>query len=218
MFAVFLGLRATGVAHAAPSESAGSASDAACVSATVVAPIVADTWLDENSPSSAKGSDSVLSVEGGSMNVDTGVVSGRARALFRFAMPSAVPQGCVVESARLSVFSSEETAGERAEAVRLAAAWSENGASWSNQPGTVGDAVRIWSRDGYMQWNVTAQVRAMLDAASTTAFSLRTPARAPSRAGGSRLLQPREGRDRPPELVIRFAARRPGSRRRPHRP
>ena len=45
---------------------AGRASAADCASADVVAAVVADTWLDENSPFAAKGSDSILTVEAGS--------------------------------------------------------------------------------------------------------------------------------------------------------
>ena len=111
---------------------------ATCAPTTVTVPVVADTWLDENSPTSAKGGDAVLNVDAGSVNVDTGEVSGRARALVRFAMPAAVPDGCVVASARKYLFSSEETPGTRVEVVRAAASWSEAAVTWSTQPATVG--------------------------------------------------------------------------------
>ncbi|HEX7255364.1 MAG TPA: DNRLRE domain-containing protein, partial [Gaiellaceae bacterium] len=189
----------------------GSVSAVECVETTVTAPVVADTWLDENSPSSAKGSDSVLSVDAGSVNVDTGVASGRARALFRFAMPDAVPPGCVVESARLFVFSSEEDVGTRVEAVRLASAWSEASTSWSDQPETTGAASRTWSREGYMRWSVTEQVQAMLDSGSGHGFLLRDAAEGAETGGGGHGFYSREKGDggTEPELVIHFAA--PGS-------
>ena len=82
--------------------------------------------------------------------------------------------------------------------------------SWSNQPGTVGDAVRIWSRDGYMQWNVTAQVQSMLDDGVNHGFLIRDAFEA-SESSGSHGFYSREKGDSgtEPELVFRF--RPPGS-------
>ena len=105
--AVLIGAVAAGV-------GTGLASAVDCETHNLTAPVVADTWLDENSPATSKGTDSVLNVDSGSLNVDTGVASGRARALVRFAMPATVPEGCVIASARLILFSTEESAGSRA--------------------------------------------------------------------------------------------------------
>src|SRR5919106_553521 len=181
------------------------ASGAECESASVTAPVVADTWLDENSPSSAKGTDSILSVEGGSVNVDTAEVSGRARALVRFALPPGIPLGCVVESARLRIYSSEDNSdGPRIEALRLASAWSETTASWSAQPEAVGAAARAWSRQGYVQLNVTAQVDEILRGAPNHGFVLRDFTEGTEAAAGHGFYS-REKGENPPELVIRFA-------------
>jgi hypothetical protein len=77
-----------------------------CVEATVVAPVQADAWIDFNSQLANKGSDAVLEV------------GGDARALVRFRLPSEVPAGCVLESARLRVFADSGTEGARVEALR----------------------------------------------------------------------------------------------------
>jgi len=178
-----------------------------CVETTVTASVVADTWLDENSPSSSKSGDSVLNVDGGSLNVDTQDVSGRARALVRFALADAAPPGCVVGSARLFLFASEETVGARAEAVALASAWSESSVSWSSQPATVGPVTRIWSREGYMQWNVTAQVQAMLDGGENHGFVIRDAAEGTETAAGHGFYGREKGDPATlPKLVVHFAA------------
>jgi large repetitive protein len=202
---ICLGLAVTGVA--ALSVAAGPTSGVDCESADVIAPVVADTWLDENSPFAPKGTDSVLDVDAGSLNVDTGEASGRSRALLRFAMPAAVPEGCVVASARLFVYSSEESVGARVEAVRLASAWAEGSVSWSDQPATLGGAVRIWSREGFMQWNVTDQVKAMLDGEVGHGFLIRDAAEGAETGGGGHGFYSREKGDSAtlPHLVIRFA-------------
>src|SRR5918992_1812828 len=80
------------------------ASAADCEAATVVAPVEADAWVDLNSPLAAKGTDAVLDV------------SGDARALVRFQLPSEVPAGCVVESARLRLYADSGAEGFKVEA------------------------------------------------------------------------------------------------------
>src|SRR5918992_2302376 len=84
-----------------------------CQEATVVSPVVADSWIDLNSASANKGSDAVLDV------------SGDTRALVRFQLPATVPDGCVVESARLRVYADSGSEGARVEAVPVASAWTE---------------------------------------------------------------------------------------------
>jgi hypothetical protein len=183
---------------------------AACVPTTVTVPVVADTWLDENSPTAAKGGDAVLNVDAGSVNVDTGEVSGRARALVRFAMPAAVPDGCVVASARMYLFSSEETPGTRVEVVRAATSWSEAAVTWSTQPAAVGSVSRSWSREGFMHWNVTSQVGAMFGS-TNRGFLIRDAAEGAETGGGGHGFFSREKGDggTEPFLTIRFAP--PGS-------
>jgi hypothetical protein len=103
-----------------------------CQEATIVAPLEADTWIDEGI-SANKGSDAILSVR-------TDPSGGKSRALVRFALPSEVPPGCVVASAKLRLFATSTGVGTRFQAVRLASAWAENVVTWSDQPGTTGAA------------------------------------------------------------------------------
>jgi parallel beta-helix repeat protein len=203
--AVVLGSSAAGNLASAAVDLAADSSSSSCQEDIVTSVANADAWIDENSPSTAKGSDSVLNVDAGSANVDTGLVSGRARALVRFPLPSAVPPGCVVESAMLRLFSTEESVGTRVEAVRLASSWSEDRVTWSGQPGTTGAAVRIWSREGYMRWNVTSQVEAMLGG-TNQGFLIRDAAEGAETGGGGHGFYSKEKGEAPPELVIRFAA------------
>ena len=199
-----LGSTAAGDLASAAVDLAADSSSSSCQEETVTSVATADTWLDENSPFAAKGSDSVLNVDAGSVNVDTGLASGRARALVRFTLPSAVPPGCVVESARLQLFSPEESVGTKVEAIRLASTWSEHQVSWSDQPDTVGAAVRIWSREGFMRWNVTSQVETMLEG-TNHGFIIRDAAEGAAGGGGHGFYSKEKG-EAPPELVLRFAA------------
>jgi large repetitive protein len=182
---------------------------ATCAPRIVTVQATADTWLDENSPSSARGSDSILGVEAGTVNPDTGVVSGRARVVVRFALPGTMPAGCVVEWARMYLHSPEETPGTRVEALRVTGAWSEGSTTWGTQPATTGAASRSWSREGFMQWNVTDHVRAMIDG-SNRGFLIRDAAEG-TESGGSHAFHSREKGDggTEPHLAIRFAP--PGS-------
>src|SRR5262245_48888280 len=128
------------IAFMATFTSAARGATAACTPATIVAPIEADAWLDANSPTANKGSDAVLSVDG------------TTRAVVRFQLPAGIPEGCVIESARLRLYADSGTEGARVEALPLAAAWSESTVTWANQPAASSAAVGAWSRDGYMRW------------------------------------------------------------------
>jgi hypothetical protein len=135
--------------------------------------------------------------------VDASISNGNSRALVRFQLPTAVPEGCVVETALLRLFSSEGSEGSRVEVIRLVGAWSENQVVWGNQPPTAGTAAGAWSRQGYMQWRVAAQVQAMLEAGNH-GFLIRDAAEGAD--GGGHGFYSREKGESPPELVIRFAA------------
>jgi large repetitive protein len=171
-----------------------------CQGSTIIAPATADSWIDQSAPSVNRGSDPIL-------NVRADPPGGNARALVRFRLPGEAPAGCVVESARLRLFSPEENVGSRVEAARLAAGWAEGSVTWSGQPGTTGPAAAAWSREGYMRWNVTSQVAAMLQGANH-GFLIRDAAEGAGEMGGDHGFHSREKGDGadPPELVIHFAA------------
>jgi len=170
---------------------APAARAAECQAVTVTAAVEADSWIDQNSVFANKGSDAVLDV------------GGTSRALVRFALPSRVPEGCAVESARLRLFADSGTEGTRVDVIRLAFGWSESLVTWSTQPATVGTPTTAWSGEGYMQWNVTSSVQAML-AGVNHGFLVRDAAEGTEMAGGHGFFS-REKGESPPQLVIRFA-------------
>lgn len=183
---------------------AGGSQLALCRDAVITLAADADAWISENVPDANFGSDGILFVNAGSPVVPGGPTGGRTRALVRFQLPSAIPDGCVVESARLRLYTPGESVAARVEAVRAAGAWSESAVVWDTQPLGTGEPSRAWSREGYMQWNVTAQV-AELFAGVNHGFLIRDAAEQDER-GGNHGYHSREKGDNPPQLVIHFAA------------
>src|SRR5918992_1109714 len=178
-------------ATAVLSAPASGQAPADCQQTTVVAPVVADSWVDLNSTLANKGSDAVLDV------------SGDARALVRFELPPSVPEGCVIESARLRLYADSGAEGFKVEAVRAAAPWSETAVNWENQPGPTGSAITAWSIDGHMTWNVTAHVREMIGGVNN-GWLVRDALDGTDLAGGHGFYA-REKGEFPPQVVINFA-------------
>jgi hypothetical protein len=160
----------------------------------VTAPTAADAWIDENSPSDNKGTDSILKVQSKGPRDNF-------RALVRFSLP-AVPQGCVIESATLRLFSPSAKTGRTRHALRLAGPGSENQVNRSNQPQTAGAAAATTSGQGYREWMVTSQVHEMY-AGSNHGFLIRD---AVEGQDAEQQFHSREKGETPPQLVIRFAA------------
>ena len=85
--------------------------------------------------------------------------------------------------------------------------------TWSSQPEAVGAAVASWSQEGYMQWNVSAQVAEMYAAAAVDhGFVVRDAAEG-TETSGEHDFHSREKGESPPFLVIRFGAPAVGRRR-----
>jgi hypothetical protein len=115
-------LKSAGAASAAVDVSSASV----CAETTISAFLDADAWVAENNTSTT-GSDAILIVEANPS-------SGNSRALVRFQLPSGVPPGCIVESARRRLYTPAGSEGARVEAALLASEWSEGSVIWSNQP------------------------------------------------------------------------------------
>ena len=162
---------------------------------TLTLPAQADAWVEQNSPTNNKGTDSILKVksQGGSDNF---------RTLVRFTLPATLPTGCVVQSATLRLYIPSGTPGRTLQALRLTGNWSEMGVTWGNQPGTTGAAATTPSGSGYREWSVTAQVQAMLDAAAPHGFLIRDASEGGS--GAEQQFHSREHNENPPQLVIQF--------------
>jgi hypothetical protein len=153
----------------------------------------ADAWIDQNSSSTNKGTDSILKVQSKGP-------SDNFRALVRFSLPP-VPAGCVLESATLRLYAASAATGRTLQALRLAGSWTEGGVTWANQPGTTGGAAATASGAAYREWNVTAQVQAMYTGANS-GFLIRDAVE--SGGGAEQQFHSREKGETPPALVLTF--------------
>ncbi|MDQ4052551.1 MAG: DNRLRE domain-containing protein [Actinomycetota bacterium] len=127
---------------------------------------VADSWIDQSSPSSNKGGDSILKLMSKSGNANL-------RALVRFNL-STVPQGCMLDTAKLRMYAAAASGSQRTlEVFRLGGSWTESGVSWTNAPLTTGGAVTTTSGTGYREWNVAALVQAMFSSGSNNGFLIK---------------------------------------------
>jgi hypothetical protein len=169
------------------------AAPSACPS-TTTALAAADAWIDQNSPTNNKGTDSILKVQSKGP-------ADNFRALVRFTLPTGVPQGCVVESATLRLYAPTARTGRTLQALPLASPWSENGVTWNNQPGTTGPAATTTSASGYREWNVTAQVQAMYDTGANHGFLIKD---ATEGQDAEQQFHAREKGENVPQLVLTF--------------
>jgi hypothetical protein len=157
----------------------------------------ADAWIDQNSMATNKGTDSILKVE-------SKAPSDNFRALVRFSLPAGLPEGCVVQSATLSLYAASSTSDRTLEALRIADSWFENTVTWINQPDTTGLAATTRSGSGYLEWSVTAQVQTMYDTGVNHGFLIRDATEGDG--GFEQQLHSREKGESAPQLVITFAA------------
>jgi hypothetical protein len=156
----------------------------------------ADSWIDQNSPSNNKGTDSILKVQSKG-------TKDNFRALVRFALPITVPPGCEIGSATLRLYAASAKNGRTIDAIRLAAPWSEDQVTWANQPATSGAAAAVSpSGNGYREWNVTAHVRQMYNEGANHGFLIRD---AVEGADAEQQFHSREKGENPPQLVLSFS-------------
>ena len=124
------------------------------------------------------------------------------RALVRFALPAAIPQGCRVGSASLRLFAASATPGRVLHALRVATGWSESLVTWNTQPQTTGAPAATASGVGARLWDVTAQVQAMYDSTALHGFLIRDAA---ENGDAEQSFHSREKGESPPELTVVFA-------------
>jgi hypothetical protein len=153
----------------------------------------ADAWIDQGSPTSNKGTDSILKVMSKSKN--------NMRALVKFNLPQ-IPQGCVVQSATLRLYTASTKTGRTIQVLQINANWTENGVTWSNQPATIGTPATTSSGSGWRQWNVAAMVQAMYNSGLNYGFLIRD---ATENKDAEQQFHSREKGETIPELVITFA-------------
>ena len=152
----------------------------------------ADAWVDQGSPSSNKGSDSILKVMSKSSN--------NLRAFVQFNLPVA-PQGCVVQSATLRLYAASSRTGRTLQALQVHSSWTENSVTWNNQPATTGAAATTSSGIGWREWNVAAIVQAMYDSGMNNGFLLRD---ATENNDAEQQFHGREKGESIPQLLITF--------------
>jgi hypothetical protein len=155
----------------------------------------ADSWIDESSPSTNKGTDSSLKVRSKNGASDS-------RTLVGFALP-ATPQGCVLQSATLRVNAGSAVNGRTLQALRVTSPWSEGTVTWSNQPSTTGAAATTSSGQGWRQWTVTSQVETMYSSGTNHGFLIRD-ANENSSNGPEQSFFSRESGTNRPQLVLSF--------------
>jgi hypothetical protein len=173
-----------------------------CTVTTETLTASADAWLEQNSPSNNKGADSTLKVQSKGP-------ADNYRALVRFALPTSVPPGCMIESATLRMYAASSTTGRILQALRIDGVWLEDSVTWDNQPATAGAAATTSSENGYREWEVTVQVQAMYDTDAKHGFLIRDAVEGDS--GYEQQFHSREKGETPPELVVVYAQEPSGS-------
>jgi hypothetical protein len=169
-----------------------------CPTTTLVVTANADSWLEQNSPTNTKGTDSILKVKS----------QGRAdnfRAVVGFGVPS-VPEGCRIERATLRLYNDGARTGRSIAVDLTTTAWSERTVTWANQPARSdpGLAAVAASASGYMTWDVSALLRHTRPSAAAIGFVLRDTVEDGS--GFEQSFFAREKGERPPQLVLTMAA------------
>jgi hypothetical protein len=154
----------------------------------------ADAWINQGGPADNKGNDSTLKV--------MSKAGSNLRGLVRFAMPAAIPDGCVVQLATLWLFAGSSAGGRTLEALQINAPWAEGSVSWSNQPSTTGAAATTISGAGSRQWDVTAQVQAMLGSGVNHGFLIRD---AVEGQDAEQQFHSREKGESVPQLIVTYA-------------
>lgn len=128
-----------------------------CRAGSATVPAVADAYVDQAAPNRNYGNEGMLAVA----SRDKGR---NRRALVRFAFP-AVPKGCTLRSATLSL-TPNEASGRRVLVSRASRSWSEGGVTWASAPSPAGAAVSAAVSGKRVSWNVTAHVLTMRSGSS----------------------------------------------------
>jgi len=155
---------------------------------------VADAWIDQSSPSSNKGADSILKLMSKSGNSNL-------RALVRFNLPT-IPAGCVLDTARLRLYASSASGSQRTlQAFRLGGSWTESGVTWANAPQTAGSAATTTSGAGYREWGVATLVQGMYSSGQNNGFLVKD---ATEGQDAEQQFHAREKGQNVPQLVLTF--------------
>jgi len=172
-------------------------SPADCDASNVILTAGMDAWVDESNTQENFGIAEELTVRSRAPGQD-------ARALVHFGLPVDTPAACELTRATLRLHGEGEP-GRTLEAVPIGAAWAETQVTWANQPATTGAAATATSGAGFREWDVTAQVAAMLAGTPNHGFLIRDAAEEGD--GAEQSLSSRHTVAEPPQvpqLVLRF--------------
>lgn len=111
---------------------------------------VADAYVQEDKESENFGNDPDL--------IGRSTSAGKnARILVKFNLP-AIPPGCTITAASLTLTTVAYTSGRTYDVRRAAGGWSENSVDWDSQPGSTGSLSSAPSAASTVTWDVTAQI------------------------------------------------------------
>jgi hypothetical protein len=168
-----------------------------CPTGTFTGSIAEDGWIDQSSPETNKGVDSILKVQskGPSNNV---------RSLVRFNNPE-LPAGCAVKTAKLRLYASAYREGRTIQALPVSGDWNESAVTWNNQPSTSGTPANAPSRSsaGYLEIDVRWQLQAIYDSGANHGFLIRD---ASENQDAEQQFHSREKGFDPPQLEVTFGA------------
>lgn len=163
-----------------------------CAATTTTA--AADSWVGQNEPTTAHGTDTTLRARSKAY--------ANARTLVRFPLP-AIPTGCQIAGAKLRLYTSTAATGRTLYLNRLAASFTESSVTWNNQPAVTGTAASATSRAGWVEWSATDQVKAMY-AGGNHGFRVRDAGESAGTAAEQRF-NSRENTTNRPELIVTFS-------------
>jgi hypothetical protein len=172
----------------------------ACTTAALTLTASGDAWIDQNSATNNFGADSILKLR-------SQAPQDNFRALVRFALPAALPQGCEVRAATLRLTANSSTTGRTLQALRVTESWSESGVTWANQPATADAVATLSSGGGARSWNVTAQVQAIYAEGANYGFLIRDAVEGGS--GAEQQFFSRENSHSRPTLIITYGPASP---------
>jgi hypothetical protein len=165
-----------------------------CTGTSLTLSAVADAWLEQNSPTNNKGSDSILKVK--SQRVDN------FRALVRFATPQ-LPAGCRLVRVTLRLYADGSRTGRTLVAAPTNSSWSESSVNWRNQPQPIAPGVGVPSASGFVTWDLTPVAGSIISSGVAPSFVIMDSREDVGNAEQSFFA--REKRLRPPQLVLHFA-------------
>lgn len=150
-------------------------------SATVTAN--ADAYIDQFVPTANDGANASLFVR-------SGLLTNR-RSLVGFPLP-AIPAGCTLSQATLSLFTTSSATGRTIDVYRAGGSWTEGGVTWSNAPAPAGAAASAATASGTVGWDVTAQTQVLYSPGPNNGFVIRDSAEG-SATLSQQVYQAREG-------------------------